>query len=44
MVTGAYKVLYGKFNVVEIAFILALFYWLKRLTVEGREETGTISI
>ena len=28
------------FNRVEIAFILALFYWLKPLTDEGEEETG----
>ena len=25
---------------IELAFILALFYWLKRLTDEGGEETG----
>ena len=29
-----------KFDRDEIAFILALFYWLKPLTVEGGEETG----
>ena len=29
-----------KFDRVEIAFILALFYWLKPLTGEGWEETG----
>ena len=29
-----------KFYRVEIAFILALFYWLKPLTDEGGEETG----
>ena len=29
-----------KFDRVEIAFILALLYWLKPLTVEGGEETG----
>ena len=29
-----------KFDRVEITFILALFYWLKLLTDEGREETG----
>ena len=29
-----------KFDRVEIAFILALFYWLKPLTDEGGEETG----
>ena len=28
------------FDRVEIAFILALFYWLKPLTDEGGEETG----
>ena len=28
-----------KFDRVEIAFILALFYWLKPLTDEGGEET-----
>ena len=29
-----------KFDRVEIAFILALFYWLKPLTDEGGEESG----
>ena len=29
-----------KFDRVEIAFILALFYWLKPLTDDGGEETG----
>ena len=29
-----------KFDRVDIAFILALFYWLKPLTDEGGEETG----
>ena len=29
-----------KFDRVEIAFILALFYWLEPLTNEGGEETG----
>ena len=29
-----------KFDRVEIAFILALFHWLKSLTSEGGEETG----
>ena len=29
-----------KFDRVEIAFIVALFYWLKPLTNEGGEETG----
>ena len=29
-----------EFDRVEIAFILALFYWLKRLTDVGGEETG----
>ena len=29
-----------KFDRVEIASILALFYWLKPLTAEGGEETG----
>ena len=29
-----------KYDRVEIAFILALFYWLKPLTDEGGEETG----
>ena len=28
------------FDRVEITFILAVFYWLKPLTNEGREETG----
>ena len=30
----------NKFDRVEIAFTLALFYWLKPLTNEGGEETG----
>ena len=29
-----------KFDIAEITFILALFYWLKLLTDEGGEETG----
>ena len=29
-----------KFDRLEIAFISALFYWLKPLTDEGGEETG----
>ena len=29
-----------KFERVEITFILALFYWLKPLTEEEREESG----
>ena len=29
-----------KFDRAKIAFILPLFYWLKQLTNEGREETG----
>ena len=29
-----------KFERVEIAFILALFYWLESITDEGGEETG----
>ena len=30
------------FDRVEIAFILALLYWLKPLTEEGGEETGVL--
>ena len=29
-----------KFGGIEIAFILVIFYWLKLLTDERREETG----
>ena len=29
-----------KFDRVEIAFIVALFHWLKPLTDDGGEETG----
>ena len=29
-----------KFGRAEVAFFLALFCWLKPLTVEGEEETG----
>ena len=29
-----------KFDEAEIAFTLAVFYWLKPLTNEGGEETG----
>ena len=31
-----------KFDKVKIAFILVLFYWLKRLTNKGGEETGVL--
>ena len=32
-----------KFDRVEIAFFLALFYWLKQLMDEGGEETGVVT-
>ena len=31
-----------KFDIVEIMFILTLFYWVKPLTDEGGEETGVL--